>query len=424
MIKMIHRKEEHRSSKYKNLGTVHRDKKKETLPYVYFRPGHEVPIPDPQMFTGRLVDPPPGAARTSQYRDFAQFLQDLPSGPISVLITRPQDEIFIYLYHKSKWGGGPTVSKKRKDDAAAEGESIGQKGQGGQQYAIIVWDRDAKEPVDYGFHMVTTDGVSKRLVRQVHEIKGGNTNMKIQEFVYNLGGGAPTRDRPIWVYNLSVTDEARKKRLSRSDDLLAKDFLTFFASKVIAMTKRMKPEKLEELKDRVHTGRYLISGWKDVVSPEIKKLAEVFDISDSQAAGWLSTEFEKFREAIFKEGHGAYSKESPYNLERDNARHAGLSDIDRVQARSPYSIGFFPDEEDTRTPYKKSRHKDRPDLYQRSLPVALKEYASISSLIKEHTLDGLVTRFLGYLLTGKILAPQASVMGLLGIFGDEEGGLL
>jgi hypothetical protein len=53
------------------------------------------------------------------------------------------------------------------------------------------------------------------------------------------------------------------------------------------------------------------------------------------------------------------------------------------------------------------------------LPVA-GGYASIQSIIKAHTLDGALHRFLYYTLTGKITAPKVNILAMLGIDPEQE----
>ena len=95
MIRAIHQKEEHRSEKYQLLGKVHKAGQPKTIPHTYFKPEHDIDVPTPSVFTGRPIPPPPGSTRKSSYTDFAQYLQDITPGPISVLITRPENEIYI-----------------------------------------------------------------------------------------------------------------------------------------------------------------------------------------------------------------------------------------------------------------------------------------------------------------------------------------
>lgn len=401
MIKAIHQKEEHRSQKYKNLGKVHQAQREVTLEYEYYRPTHDIEIGEPITFTGRLVPPPVGSARTSQYPDMAQFLQDIPSGPIGVLLTRPQDEVYLYLYHKTKWGGGPERSKK----ANAEGASGG--GQGGQQYAVIVWDREAKEAVDYGFHALTTDGVEKSLVRKVHEVKGGNTNQKVQEYILNTGNGAPKRDRPVYGYVLKIGGEARKKRTERSTDDLSMDLIRVFSARMERLIDRMKPKTKEKFVDNIKETGAL---WGMGISPEEKALADKLGVSEKALMNFLFTKMKDFRKQMFTSGVGAYDKESGFNLEKEKGTFAG--------SNGDYTMKYDFDPEDKRPEIKPRTNSNTP--LKRKLPQP-GEYASIKSMIKKHTVDGVLNKYFAFLVTGKLLDPDADLMGLLGVGDDFFG---
>lgn len=392
MVRAIHQKEEHRSDKYKLLGKVHKAGKPQTIPYEYFKPEHDIEVSTPLSFTGRPVPPPPGSTRKSSYTDFAQYLQDIKPGAISVLITRPEDEIYIYLYSKKKWGGGPGT----EEDS------------GGQQYALIVWDRDEKKAVDYGFYGLTTEGAQKRLVRPVHSIKGGNTNQKLQEFISNLGGRAPKRNKPVLVYDLEVTQKPRTVGKQRRPGVYSIDLLRVFANNYQKIVTRPKIKDkfisgLDENQEK--TGVVMMN-----VPAEIKSLAEDLGEDANKIANGLYASMMVFRQKMLTEGGGNYQKTSGYDLQRENSE---LSTI----AGYHYRITWDP--EDTR-PDSRRRDPD-PEKTKRRIPTT-GEYAAIESMIREHTLDGTLNRFIAFILTGKIVAPKETLSSKLGIKADDEEG--
>lgn len=394
MVRAIHQKEEHRSEKYKLLGKVHKAGKPQTIPYEYFKPEHDIEVSTPFSFTGRPVPPPPGSTRKSSYTDFAQYLQDIKTGPISVLITRPEDEIYIYLYNKKKWGGGPGVGEEK----------------GGQQYALIVWDRDQKKAVDYGFYGLTTEGAQKRLVRPVHSIKGGNTNQKLQEFVYNLGEGAPKRDKPVMVYDLMVTKKPREVGKERRSVPLSMDLIRLFVDRLGPVL--TKPAVSTKVADRLEdaAGRSWIQFTS--IPGEVEGFATDLGIQSKTAISGLYKLMVEFREKMWKEGGGNYQKTSGFDLEQET---------EALLSGRPYTYGTEWDPEDTRkTPVPGRRGQDM-EKTKRRLPKS-GDYAAIDSMIKEHTLDGVLNRFAAFVLTGKIVSPKETLSSKLGLKSAEEEG--
>lgn len=391
MVSAIHQKEEHKSEKYKSLGYVNMGGAPVTLEYTSFRPSHDIEIPAPITFTGRKVPPPEGSARTAYYTDFAQYLQDLPNGPLSVLIARPEDEAFLYLYYKQKWGGGPN--------------------KGGQQYAILVWDREAKEAVDFGFVGLTTEGVEKTLVRRVHQAKGGNTNAKVQEYVSSLGEGAPRRNKPVVAYEFEVTRQPRGIRTKREESavITSTDLIRVFAKRYAKIMEDAKPE----LKNRIMTK---ISGvnrpYQDLeVYPEIKQFADALGSPYNETFVFLYEAIRDFRKELFTAGGGAYRKTDGYELEQEYDANTNLPYNQR------YSVSREYDPKDTRSMQmfrNISREKVRRDLPKPG------EYASIDSMIKTHSLDNTLHKFMFYMMTGRIDSPAVNILALLGIDADSE----
>jgi hypothetical protein len=398
MISAVHQKEEHRAEEYPELGYVNMGGRPVTLEYKYFRPNHNIEVPEPITFTGRKVPPPAGVARTAHYTDFAQYLQDLPNGALSVLLAIPEDEIFLYLYFKKKWGGGPN--------------------EGGQQYAIIAWDKEKKEAVDLGFLGLTTEGVEKNLVRSVHKMKGGNTNAKVQEYINSLGNGAPSRNNPLKAYEFDVTKEARTSRETRegSASIFSPDLIRVFASKYADIVSKMPEEKRKALANNVTEGsRYEASP----VPTEVQEFASALGVSPGVVYFFLLNSMKDFRQSIWKEGGGSYQKASGYDLEQENkimtrlfgtsyaVRYSFPTGTEAKTAKLPFG--------DTRIPRgdRRARNVD-PEKKQRVVPYA-GEYASIPSLIKAHSLDGVLHRFMWFMMSGKINAPVRNVLALLGI---------
>ncbi len=391
MIGAIHQKEEHRSERYKNLGYVHQGGSPVTLQYTYDRPSHDIEIPAPQSFRGRRVPPPEGVERTAWYTDFAQYLQDLPNGPIAVLLAVPEDEVYLYLYYKQKWGGGPNA--------------------GGQQYAILVWDREAKEAVDFGFVGLTTEGVEKTLVRQVHRTKGGNTNGKVQEYISSLTKGAPNLKKKVLAYELEVEAKPREKTTERREakTSMSLDLIRVFADRYADVMAKAKPavkgkilKEINEMSDS-YTGELAIPA-------EISKFAAAIGADPGATFSYLFVKMKEFRENLYKEGAGSYQKTIGYDLadEQTIGKRIGIW-------RGNYTVSFIEDPKDTRVSRydRRARRLDN-EKVRRQVPSA-GEYAEVASMIKAHTLDNVLHKFAFYMMTGRIDAPAVNVLALLGI---------
>jgi hypothetical protein len=386
MISAIHQKEEHRSERYKNLGKVFLSGRPVVLPYKFFRPSHEIEVPEPIVFTGKKVPPPAGSTRTAQYTDFAQYLQDLPNGPVSVLLTVPDKEVFLYLYYKQKWGGGPNA--------------------GGQQYAILAWDREPKKAVDMKLSGLTTEGVEKRLVRDVHQTKGGNTNAKVQEFINSLGEGAPRRNNPVYAYEFEVTQEPRQKRESRKAQSVptSLDLIRVFAERYSNIMARAA-EKNNKYAVLFSTNINGARGSAEA-SPEVSVLASKLGEDPGKTMFYLYDALKTFRKKIWEEGRGAYQKASGYDLENENAA------ANQIGIWNNYS--FSTETVSTGTGSNREVRRD---------PVT-GEYASIQSMVKAHGLEGVLHRFMFYLMSGRIDSPAVNVLALLGLDIERDSDLL
>jgi hypothetical protein len=392
MIGAIHQKEEHRSEKYKNLGYVHQGGMPVTLQYTYDRPSHDIEIPAPVSFRGRRVPPPDGVERTAWYTDFAQYLQDLPNGPIAVLLAVPEDEVYLYLYYKQKWGGGPNA--------------------GGQQYAILVWDRDAKEAVDFGFVGLTTEGVEKTLVRQVHRTKGGNTNGKVQEYISSLTGGAPSLKKKVLAYELEVTPETREKTKERGEakTSMSLDLIRVFADRYAKLMGDAKTQVKSKIMAEINSISNPYSGGELAIPAEITKFATAIGADPGATFSYLFTKMKEFRENLYKEGGGSYQKTIGYELadEKTIGSKLGLW-------RGNYDVAFIEDPKDTRvSSYDRRARRLDNEKVKRQIP-ASGEYAEVASMIKTHTLDNVLHKFAFFIMTGRIDAPAVNVLALLGI---------
>lgn len=318
LIGAIHQKEEHRSERYKNLGYVHQGGSPVTLQYKYDRPSHDIDIPEPTLFRGRRVSPPADVERTAWYTDFAQYLQDLPNGPTAVLLTVPEDDVYLYLYYKQKWGGGPNA--------------------GGQQYAILVWDRDAKEAVDFGFVGLTTEGVEKTLVRQVHRTKGGNTNGKVQEYIKSLTGGAPSLKKKVRAYELEVTPKSREKTAERTEakTSMSLDLIRVFAEKYAKIMGNAKPQIKGKILSEINS---ISAGGADIQIPmEINSFAAAIGTNPASTLAYLFTKMKDFREDLYKESGGAYQKTIGYELSDEASVGSKLGVY-----RGNYQVNFIED---------------------------------------------------------------------------------
>ena len=390
LIGAIHQKEEHRSERYKNLGYVHQGGSPVTLQYKYDRPSHDIDIPEPILFRGRRVSPPADVERTAWYTDFAQYLQDLPNGPTAVLLTVPEDDVYLYLYYKQKWGGGPNA--------------------GGQQYAILVWDRDAKEAVDFGFVGLTTEGVEKTLVRQVHRTKGGNTNGKVQEYIKSLSGGAPSLKKKVRAYELEVTPKSREKTAERTEakTSMSLDLIRVFAEKYAKIMGNAKPQIKGKILSEINS---ISAGGADIQIPmEINSFAAALGTNPASTLAYLFTKMKDFREDLYKESGGAYQKTIGYELSDEASVGSKLGIY-----RQNYQVNFIEDPKDTRiSAYDRRARRLDNEKVKRKIP-ASGEYAEVASLIKSHTLDNVLHKFAFYIMTGRIDSPAVNMLALLGI---------
>lgn len=406
MIRKIHTKEEHYTERYPQMGHTYKSRSAIPMPYKYYIPSPDIEIPEPIKLRGRKSNRSPFQDKEvrSEYTDFAWYLQSIPFGEIRIFIVNKEIDFFMFLYHKQP-----------------------SKGATGEQYAVMAWDPERKKVVDYGYSELTTSGVDRSQLRGVHDTKGGNTNGKIQEFVRAMTRQgekkyAPSLEKPLYVYVLPVTPATeprttRETRTSAKGETTSMDFIRVFASRFAKIAAKAKPQIQERLINQIDDQPY-----SRVNNPEFDELATALGSDAGRTQSWLFSKFRDFRQELFEEGRGrvqgapsAYTKTSGFELEKENqeANSRGLG------YRSVYSVvkkRFSPDEEgaDPETGFREAQ----PEKYKRELPVA-GNYASIPSIIATHSLDGAIDKFAGYLVTGKIKAPEISIAGLLGVSMDD-----
>jgi len=452
MVAAIHQKEEH-WAKYNRRGHMYRSKEAIGIEYKYHKPAHDVKVGEPLILTGKKSSTNPFTGKTirSQYTDFSWFLDSLESvtgmmGDVEtpkpgyglgarrrgerprplgkqmrVLFVNEEHQLYMYLYNKAK-----------------------SKGATGAQYAIINWDPVAKKAIDHGFSELTTRGVDRSEIRKAHDSKGGNTNMKIQEFIKSVTKGdnprefAPSANIPLTVYRISVDEtgiteprEARKTR--ESAGLLSNDVLRVFASRYKAILPKLKEEKLKLIR-RAIEDTYSYSS-KEQPS-ELIELANALGVNDERSTAssktfkYLFKSFKDFRKELFEEGRqrmqdssSAYSKTSGFDLQAENDwvndALSGHNIEYKVNTKS-----FSPDEEE-KTPDEledletDTTREAQPEQGKRTLPIA-GEYASIKGMIAKHTLDGILGKFAWFLLTGKIKFADASLASMMGVSVDDK----
>lgn len=406
MIRKIHTKEEHHSAQYPQMGHTYKSRSAVPMPYHYFIPSADVEIPEPIKLRGRKSQRSPYQDKEvkSEYTDFAWYLQSIPFGPLRIFVVNQDINFFMFLYHKQP-----------------------SKGATGEQYAVMAWDPERKKVVDYGYSELTTSGVDRSQLRDVHNTKGGNTNGKIQEFVRALTRQgdkkyAPSLEKPLYIYVLPVTPSqeprvTREAKQTAKGETLSIDFLRVFASRFAKIVAKAKPEIKEKLINEIDNSR---AGRGAQVSPEFSAVASELGSDPGGTQALMLTKFMDFRKELFDEGRGgtqgapsSYSKTAGFELEQENVqfRKLNIYNLYRVSTKK-----FSPDEEgsDPETGFREAQ----PEKYKRALPVA-GEYASIPSIIEQHTLDGAIDKFTAYLVTGKIKLPNVSIAGLLGISTDD-----
>ncbi len=403
MITAVHKKAEH-WEKYPRMAHTYRGGAAIPMPYKYYRPSHDIEISEPVRLTGQKSSTSPfgptGRELTSRYTDLHWFLESLPVGENRAIIANPDLDFYMYIYHKSK-----------------------SKGATGYQYAIIWWDPQRKKTVDFGYSELTTQAVDLSQVRRVHDTKGGNRSDKIQEFVRAVTREgkdyAPSSSKPLYAYQLSVdptgSREPRELRSSRAkgrEPVLSVDFITLFAKKAKGVLLKSESKSKQDMLGEIDTK---LSSYTSKNIPEpIESLAYDLELVPGKLYNFLFRSCRDFRKELYQSGMGAYQKTPGFDLELENAY---VSWPNTYEVKTKY---FSPDEE--RPEPTPGFREAQPEKYRRSLPIP-GEYASLPSIIRQHSLDGAINAFLYYILTGKISSQKVSVLGILGIDPSEVGDL-
>lgn len=483
MIRKIHTKEEHYSDKYPQMGHTYRSGVAIPMPYQYYIPSENIQVPEPIKLRGRKSSRSPYQNKEigGEYTDFAWYLQSIPFGEIRVFVVNKETNFFMFLYHKRPSNGAAgeqyavmgwepnittyevsksgmdlglisekfsvpldsilknnpeikrmaeawvekmndtekedTTNDTKKEDTTIDEFKLNQ----GERVTL------PPRPIDYGYSELTTSGVDRGQLRDVHNKKGGNTNGKIQEFVRAMTRKeekkyAPSLEKPLYIYDLDVrpATEPRTTKEARAavkGETLSIDFLRVFASRFAKIIARAKPETKEKLINEIDNNS---AGRGAQVSPEFSAVARELGSDPGGTQALMLTKFMDFRKELFDEGRGgtqgapsSYSKTAGFELEQENdqLRRLGVYNTYRVSKKI-----FSPDEEgvDPETGFRNAQK----EMYKRSLPTA-GDYASIPSIISQHTLDGAIDKFTAYLVTGKIKLPNVSIAGLLGISTDD-----
>jgi hypothetical protein len=467
MIRAIHTKEEHYAKSYPQMGHTYKSRSAVPMPYRYYVPSPDIEISEPIKLRGRKSNRSPFQDKEvkSEYTDFAWYLQSIPFGEIRIFIVNKETNFFMFLYHKQRSKGAageqyavmawepnrttyeiskPTMTLKvlsskfnlpigfilkENPEIKTMAEAYVKSTKGKKKLGDFELNKGEKvvlppRAIDYGYSELTTSGVDRGQLRDVHNTKGGNTNMKIQEFVRAMtrqGGKkyAPSLEKPLYVYNSPVTPEyeprvTREARTKQKGEALAFDFLRVFSSRFAGLVGRANPQTVQKIVGEINK-EYNSTN----VEPEISQLAQALDVDPGKTQAWLAKSLKDFRKELFEEGRGrtegapsAYDKTSGFELEQDNIdmTNHGISGFGiRYQVTKKK---FSPDEEgvDPETGFREAQ----PEKSKRELPVA-GEYAAIPSIIAKHTLDGAISKFAAFLVTGKIRTPEVSIAGLLGI---------
>ncbi len=443
-IKAVHQKKEHPTKKYDVMGHTYKRGVAIPMPYKHFAPSAEVDVPEPVKLIGRtsnnypdrfegLVPDRNNAKEKSiggdGYTDFAWYLESLPLGPNRVFLVNPDIDFFLYIYDKSRT-----------------------KGATGFQYAVMGWDPTRKKVIDFGYGELTTNAVDRAVLGPQHDTKGGNTNGKVGQYLSKMAklagpGGAPTIKKPIYAYDLGVDitgeREPRSKREERSSTwaevprkgtkggtrlkgkLMSTDFLRIFADRLAKKYPRLN----DQMKNTLNRKFELSSGSASQVPAEFEELASIVGgVDASQVYSYLFQEFKNFRQEAFEEGRSrlegaasSYSRTAGYDLEEENLDLKKYGFTSPSLAYKVVSKPFSPDEErrDPETGYREAQ----PEKYKRYLPTA-GEYASLESLVYEHTLAGLIDKFTGFIFKGRVKFPaQPPLATQMGIKGETEADL-
>jgi hypothetical protein len=414
MISAIHQKLEHWED-YPRMAHTYKGGGAVPMPFKYHSPSYDIPVPEPIKFTGKKTNTSPFTGRSlsrpsSQYKDFAWYLESLGLDQKRILISNPDLDFYMFLYDKSR-----------------------SKGATGLQYAILAWDKEKKKPVDFGYSELTTREVDLAKIRKGHDTRGGNTAMKIEEYVRSMTREsgekdyAPSPSKPLYVYefDLDPTGEReprslRKSRKESQTPVTSMTAIDVFANRYARILPKVKPDTLRSLINNINTSSNVRQP-----SDEVAILAKNLGVDAGQLNYFLFRSMRAFRKEIFEEGRGrlpegtsAYSKTTGFELEAENKwikqqssnPWGAMYDVDRKKY-SPEEEKFTQIGSEEEAP---SYREASPEKFKRELPVP-GNYSSIQSIIKKHKLDGFLSKFAWFLLTGKIKFPEVSIASILGI---------
>jgi len=421
MIKLLHTKEEHVSDKYPTVGHMYRGDVAVPLPHKFHALSSNTPLPEPIRLTGRdEIGSPYGfdtdalnSGKEKTYTDLIWFLRSIPYGECRVLIAHPESDFYMFIYGKMKSVGAT-----------------------GSQYAVISWHPRLKKAIDYGFSELTTQGVDEDELRGVHSGKGGNTSGKVQEHIKSRILGYQSKKSSVaiqaYVFKLDPSQEAKVERETRKEvkgESTGSKFLRYFADKFARIAPKLKPELQSKLINDIDNS----SRSYGQAGPEISALALSLGANPGETVTLLYKKFRDFRKELFEEGRGratgaksAYDKTAGLELEQENMEAPSWDSryqirTEKLDPTVKYDITKSSDLEqpaDDETEEVKKIRQAQPEKYKTVLPIA-GEYASIPSMIGRHTLEGVFNKFAAFLVTDKVVLPDVSIAGLLGIQSDD-----
>jgi hypothetical protein len=406
MVKLIHQKLEH-WDKYPRRGHMYRGGVPVPLEYKYHRPAHDIEVEETITLTGRKssTDPFGGKTIKSQYADIAWFINSLPTGEKRILLMNPELDFYMYIYNSTQSRGAT-----------------------GLQFAVIWWDPEAQEAVDFGFSELVINAADRSKIRGVHTDKGGNTTMKIQEFIRTatMKGRtyAPSSESPLTVHILKLkagTKEepkyTREVRRSAREVVTSEDLTMVFLARFKNIIEKASPDFIEKVKaslqkENMYSSSHSGLEWLNITANQL-------NTTPSKLVGSILSKMSQFRKELYKAGQGytegapsKYNKTSGFELEKENevASNYGVNWVNRYGVSKKE---FAPDEERPEAISGEPR-PSVPEKVKRKLPLP-SEYASIPSMIKVHTLDGLLNKFMEFVVTGRVTGITPSLAGGLGI---------
>jgi hypothetical protein len=411
MIKKIHRKKEHISDKYPRTGHMYQRGTPLSMPYKYYQPAAELPLPEPIKLTGAYSYSSPFEDRENErsaYKDIAWYLISLRSGqPLRVLMTDEDKSAFFYIYNKS----------------------LSAKNIPGDQFGMVISFKDDTgewKTVDIGFGESVTFGAGLNLIGSRHAAKGGNRTDKVMELIKSLTGG-PSKKNPILVYNLEIMQpgqmeprELRKSRFergmigSKSGIELIQNFATKYTPYLLS-SERLASRFMNTMENTLD----VISGGNPIKVPaEVSEMASSLGINANQLFVFLFFKMRNFRQDLLEEGKGGYRQTPGEDLEEENSyltgTRYGLSDVKykvEIEMLDPDEVAGARRGEQ----YVESKPENAVAVPQPG------DYASVESMIKSDSLMGVLGNFMNYIITNQIrnIDPDAAIAKLMGMSAAE-----